>query len=235
MRKYWIAGLIAAFLFAPALLVAQQKPQNAQLDKVLDEMNAAAEHFHSAAANIHRDIYTAVVQQHEGQDGTIAFRRVRSSIEMKIHIKSQGGQPANRELLYKKGVLDYYEPELKQETIIAAGKNRGVAETFLTLGFGVSGRELAKQWQVTFEGWETLDGVKVAKLNLVSNNQKVRDNFNHILMWIDPLRSIAYKQKFFSPSGDTTTVTYSNIRYNKRLPDSMFRIKVAPGTKKIVR
>ncbi|MCL5263508.1 MAG: outer membrane lipoprotein-sorting protein [Acidobacteria bacterium] len=234
MKKQWMVCLMAACWMAPATLVAQNA-QKTQLDKVLDEMNVAAAHFRSTAADFNADMYTAVVQQHEKQSGTIAFRRVRSSMEMKVQITNQGGEPANRELLYKNGILDYYEPELRQETIISAGKNRETYESLLTIGFGGSGRELAKDWQVTFEGWETLDGVKVAKLNLVSNSQKVRDNFSHILLWMDPLRSIAYKQMLFMSSGDTRTVTYSKVRYNAPLPDSVFRIKVAPGTKKIVK
>lgn len=234
MKKHWMVCLTAMCLMAPAALLAQNK-QSAQLDKVLDQMNVASSHFRSAAAKFNADMYTAVVQQHEEQSGTIAFRRVRSNAEMKLHITSEGGQATSRELLYKDGVLDYYEPNLKQETIYSAGKNRQTYESFLTIGFGGSGRELAKDWQVSFEGMETLDGVKVAKLNLVSKSQSVRDNFSHILVWIDPARSIAYKQEFFMSSGDTRTVTYSDIRYNTPLPDSAFRIKVAPGTKRIVK
>ncbi len=234
MKKHWMAGLLALCLLAPAPLLAQNA-KHAQLDKVLDEMNAAAARFRSASADFSADMYTAVVQQHEEQGGSIAFRRKHASIEMKIHVTSEGGQTANRELLYKGGVLYYYEPNLKQETIIPAGKKRKTYESFLNIGFGGSGRELAKDWKVTFEGMETLEGVKVAKLNLVSNSQTVRDNFSHILIWIDPQRSIAYKQKFFMASGDTRTVTYKHVRYNPSLPDSKFRIKLASGTKKIVK
>lgn len=234
MKKLWMVGLMAACLMTPGALFAQNG-QKAQLDKVLSEMDAASKHFRSAAANFISDNYTAVVQLHQEQGGTIAFRRVRSSIEMKVHVTSQSGQPASRELLYKDGVLDFYEPNLKQETIYSAGKNRQTYESFLTLGFGGSGRELAEDWNVTFEGMETMDGVRVAKLNLVSKSQAVRNNYSHILVWIDPLRSIAYKQEFFEPSGDTRTVVFSKIQYNSGLPDSMFHIKVAPGTKKIVK
>lgn len=234
MKKIWMVCLLAACMLVPASLLAQSS-QNAQLNKVLSEMNAASEHFHSAAANFSADTYTAVVEQHDMQDGTIAFRRQGSSVEMRLHITSEGGAPANRDLLYKNGVLDYYEPNLKQETIMPAGKKRETYESFLTIGFGGSGRDLANAWHVTFDGMETMNGVQVAKLDLVSDSQSVRDNFSHILVWIDPLRSIAYKQEFFMASGDTRTVTYSNIRYNTPLSDALFRLKVAPGTHRVVK
>jgi outer membrane lipoprotein-sorting protein len=234
MKKLWMVCVTTACLMVPSCLTAQTA-KNGQLNQVLSEMNGAATRFHSATADFVRDTYTAVVQTHEKKRGTIAFRKAGSSAEMMLHVTSADGQGANQDVLYKDGVLNYYEPNLKQETIMPAGKNRELTETFLTLGFGASGKELAKEWQVTFEGWETMDGVKVAKLDLVSKSQQVRDNFSHILVWIDPQKSIAYQQEFFTSSGDTNTVTYSHVRYNVRLPDSIFRIKIAPGTRRIVK
>jgi outer membrane lipoprotein-sorting protein len=233
MKRNWIGYLLAASLLAPAPLMAQAGSQNqAQLKQILSEMNAASAHFRSASASFHADLYTAIVQQHEPQTGTIAFRRERSGTEMMVHITSEGGQPANRQLVFNHGRLDYYEPNLKQETIYSAGNSY---ESFLTIGFGGSGRDLAAHWHITLEGTETLNGAKVAKLDLVSNDPKVRNNFSHITIWIDPAKSLAYKQELFMPSGDTRTVTYTDVRYNKPLSSSMFTIHAAPGTKKIVK
>ena len=80
-----------------------------------------------------------------------------------------------------------------------------------------------------------MDGRRVAKLDLVSDDPKVRNNFSHITIWMDPEKSLAYKQELFMPSGDTRTVTYTDVHYNTALASSMFTIHVAPGTKKIVK
>ena len=47
---------------------------------------------------------------------------------------------------------------------------------------------------------------------------------------MDLTRDISLKQIFLQPDGDSRTVTYSNIRYNKNLDDSLFKLNVAPGT-----
>jgi outer membrane lipoprotein-sorting protein len=233
MKRNWMGYVLAASLLAPAPLMAQEPAQNqAQLKQILSEMDAASAHFRSASASFHADLYTAIVQQHEPQAGTIAFRREHGGTEMMVHITSEGGQPANRQLVFKHGQLDYYEPNLKQETIYSAGNNY---ESFLTIGFGGSGRELAAHWQITLEGTGMMNGVKVAKLDLVPKDAKVRDNFSHITIWIDPQKSLAYRQELFMPSGDTRTVNYADVHYNKPLPSSMFTIHAAPGTKKIVK
>jgi outer membrane lipoprotein-sorting protein len=215
--------LVAA---APMVLQAQ----NGDLQKVLSQMDAAAAKFRSATADFSQDQFTAVVQSHEVQKGTTAFRRAGSGTEMVFHIKSDGDQAAERDLLYKNGELDYYQPSIKQETIFSAGANRQQYESFLTIGFGGSGKDLAAAWNVTLQGMETIDGVQTAKLDLVSKQADVRNNFSHITVWIDPARSISLKQIFYQPSGDTRTVTYSNIGYNTAVPANAFTLQLAPHT-----
>jgi outer membrane lipoprotein-sorting protein len=209
--------------------------QNGDLQKVLSQMDTASEQFRNATADLSADQYTAVVQAHEVQKGTTAFRRAGSAVEMAVHINSDNDQPLERDLLYQGGELDYYQPSIKQETIFSAGANRQQYESFLTLGFGGSGKDLTATWNVTLQGMEAVDGVQTAKLDLVSKQADVRNNFSHITVWIDPMRSISLKQVFYQPSGDTRTVTYTNIRYNGSVASSVFTLHLAPGTVKVKR
>lgn len=207
--------------------------QNAGLDKVLSEMDVASQRFHSAQADFTWDQYTAVVQDHDIQAGTTAFMRADGGLRMYIRIRTENGQPSPRELLYKNGELEYYQPQIKQETIFSAGSNREQYESFFTIGFGGSGKDLTAGWNVTYQGTETIDGVQTAKLDLVSKQADVKNNFSHITIWVDPTRSISLKQVFYTPSGDTRTVLYKDIRYNIPLPASTFSLQVAPGTQQV--
>ena len=98
--------------------------QNADLQKVLSQMDAASQKFQSAQADFSWDQLTVVVQSHEITTGTIAFRRAGSSTEMIAHVKTDNGQPAPKDILYKNGELAYYQPAIKQQTIFSAGANR---------------------------------------------------------------------------------------------------------------
>lgn len=218
-------------LAAPAPLVAQSAGGSADLSKVLSQMDAASARFHSASADFKADIFTAVVSQHDSQQGSTEFKRVGASTEMGVQVT--GGQGADTQVVYKDHQLYYYTPQTKQETIYSAGKNGASYESFLTLGFGGSGKDLQSAWNVTFQGMETMYGTSVAKLDLVPKQDQVKNNFSHITLWIDPARSVAYKQEFFQPDGDTRTVVYSNVRYNAPIAESAFTIKAAPGTQVI--
>ncbi len=203
--------------------------QNADLQKVLSEMDAASAKFQSAEADFVWDQYTAVVQSHDYQKGTIAFRREGGAIEMIAHVKTENDQPAPKDVLYKGGELDFYQPALKQVTIFKAGGN---IERYLTLGFGGSGKDLTANWNVTYQGTETIDGVQTVKLDLTPKQPGGNQQFTHITIWVDPKRGISLKQQVFQESGDWRTALYSNIKVNS-VPASAFELQLAPGTQKI--
>jgi hypothetical protein len=80
-----------------------------------------------------------------------------------------------------------------------------------------------------------MDGVSVAKLDLVPKEQKVLDMFTHVTIWVEPSRGISHKQIFYQPSGDLRTATYKAIRYNLPLPANVFQLKPPPGWNHVVK
>jgi outer membrane lipoprotein-sorting protein len=215
-----IIAFAAIALFGPAIAFGQ----NAELQKVLSQMDAASAKFQSARADFAWDQYTAVVQSHDLQKGTIAFRRVGGSTEMIAHVKTDDDQPSLKDVLYKNGELDFYQPAVKQEVILRGNSNY---ERYLTLGFGGSGKDLATNWNINYQGTETIDGVETAKLDLTPKTPS--DQFTHITVWIDPKRAVSLKQQVFQDSGDARTAVYSNIQLND-VPASAFALEMAPGT-----
>ena len=80
-----------------------------------------------------------------------------------------------------------------------------------------------------------MDGVSVAKLDLVPVQQNVANMFTHVTIWVDPARGISLKQIFYQPSGDMRTATYKNIRYNSPIAGDVFQLKLPPGTTRVVK
>ncbi|MBV8672483.1 MAG: outer membrane lipoprotein-sorting protein [Acidobacteriaceae bacterium] len=224
-RTVQLRAFAAFLVFTPFAAYTQ----NADLQKVLAQMDAASARFQSAQADFVWDQYTAVVQSHDYQKGTIAFRREAGATEMVAHVKTENDQPAQKDVLYKAGELDFYQPELKQETIFKAGGN---IERYLTLGFGGSGKDLAATWNIAYQATETIDGVETAKLDLTPKQPGSNQQFTHITVWVDPKRGISLKQQVFQESGDWRTANYSNIKLNS-VPPSAFTLQIAPGTQKV--
>ncbi len=214
------------------LFTSTAHAQDAALAKVLAQMDASAAKFGSASARFTWDQLTAVVQEHDIQKGTVAFRRGAAGTAMVAHVETEDGQPAPKDVLFRNGELQLYQPAIKQETVMHAGANRGQFESYATLGFGGSGKDLQANWNVTYEGADTVDGVAVAKLNLQPKHPAAGDMFNRIEIYLDPATDTSRRQVFYNAGGDTRTATYSDIKLNA-VPESAFTLKIPKGTQVI--
>jgi outer membrane lipoprotein-sorting protein len=218
----------AALLISPVVSSAQAKPGD--LQTILHQMDQASAKFKSAEADFRWDMYERVVKETTTQNGTIYFLKNGSNLQMGAKINP----PAAKIIEYKNGSLQLFEPGSDHLTIMSAGNNKTQYESFLTLGFGGSGTDLAKAWDITDLGTEAInDGTKMVtttKLNLVSKDPGVRNMFTHIIIWIDPSRGISLKQQFFAPSEDQRTTYFSNIHYNQPVNTKPFAIKTDKKT-----
>ncbi|GGA64615.1 hypothetical protein GCM10011507_15300 [Edaphobacter acidisoli] len=214
-----------------AITAALAIPTHAQtLPEVLHQMDAASTRFHSAQADFRWDLYERVVKQTTTQNGSIYFDKTGATTQMGAKIDP----PYAKFLEYKNGTLRLFDPGADHLTILHAGANQQQYESFLTLGFGGSGTDLAKSWNITLQGKETLnDGsgpIETVKLDLVPKDPKVLENVSHITIWVDLKRGISLKQQFFLPSEDEKTATYTHIRYNQKVNTSPYTIKTDKKT-----
>jgi outer membrane lipoprotein-sorting protein len=235
-RKVISLFCVGWMLLLPGHSKAQTTPaSSADLQKVITQLNTAANKFSSAQADVIWDQYQAVVQEDDVQSGTIYYERKKGVTRTALYIKKENGNNAPKTVVYDGGEVRLYEPTINQLTILKAGANRGQWESFLTLGFGGSGTDLEANWKVSLLGTEPMSGVSVAKLDLIPLQQKVLDMFPHVTIWIDPTRGISYKQIFYESGGDKRTATFTNILYNQPIASDVFEIKTAPGTNRVVK
>ena len=203
-------------------LQAQADPN---LQKALSAMDTAAANFHSLQANFVWEQYFKVVNDKDLQAGTVYYRRSGKEIQMMADITD----PA-KQVLYSESKVQVYEPKLKRVTSYEAGKNREAVESFLVLGFGGSGRDLLKSFDVKYAGSENVGGVNAVKLELAPKSERVKNIFAKIWLWIDPARGISVQQQFFEPSGDYRLAKYSDIKMNQKVPDSAFKLRTSGDT-----
>jgi outer membrane lipoprotein-sorting protein len=211
--------LVSAAAVCCALPMAHA--QSCDTAKVLAQMDAASAKFQSTQADFKWDVLQSVVNEHDVQSGTVYFERHGDSTSMAAYIK----QPAEKTVFFNGSTLTLLQPDIKQETLFSAGSNRGQYESFLTLGFGGSGKDLQSNWTVSCQGMESIDGTQTAKLDLKPKQQSVANMFSHVTLWIDAARSLGLKQIFYEPSGDNRTATYTGVKYNTKIPADIFKPK----------
>lgn len=223
LRKFVLC--FAGCLFA-TFTFAQAAPTSENLESVLTQMDRASEKFKSAQADFEWDQYQKIVNETDIQKGKVSFLH-GTETQMSADIT----EPDKKILVFMNGKLSFYQPKIEQVTEYEAGKNRAEVESFLVLGFGSRGHDLAKQFTVKYLGREVVDGVKTAKLELTPLTPKVRSMFEKIVLWIDTDRDVSLKQQAFEPAGDYRLAKYFNIKLNPKLPDDIFKLKTTSKTK----
>jgi outer membrane lipoprotein-sorting protein len=228
--------LVLALAISPNALLSEaaepakgQNPQSAspssgtQLEAALASMDKAAANFKTIQSAFVWDQYTKIVDETDTQKGTIYFRRLSSdTVEMSAHID----KPETKLVLYSRGEVRIYDVKNHTEAKYDASKNKEEFNSFLMLGFGGRGHDLASKFEVEFGGTETVQGGTTTKLLLTPKEEQVKKNFSQIILWIDTARGISVQQKFIQPkSGDYRLAKYSDIRINPKLPDDTFKIK----------
>jgi outer membrane lipoprotein-sorting protein len=196
-------------------------------ERVLADMDTASKNFRSAEATFVWNQYQKVIDETETQSGKIYFRRQNGEIQMAADIS----EPDKKYILYSGGKVQVYQPKIDQVTEYNPGKNRSELESFLVLGFGGSGHDLLKSYEVKSLGTETVNGTEAAKLELVPKSPRLRNNIARILLWIDPARGVSVQQQFFEPSGDYRLAKYSDIQVNQKLSDNAFKLKTNAKTR----
>jgi outer membrane lipoprotein-sorting protein len=234
MRTFSIVVLCCALLLLsgaqnpPAAGGAAQIGPNSglTLESVLTRMDQTAAAFKNAQADFVWDQYEEIVKVHDRQSGTIYFRRGKKGLEMAADIQ----KPTPKRVVYSGDQVKLYEPKIDQMTVYNTAKNKAEFESFIVLGFGGRGHDLQKKFTVSLVGTENIGSVRAAELKLIPTEEKARNVFKEIYLWIDPAQGLSVRQKFIEPSDNYRDATYTNIRLNKGVPDDAFKLPKAAHT-----
>jgi outer membrane lipoprotein-sorting protein len=216
-----------AIMISLVVAAAQQQAPD-ELQRVLRQMDQTAAEFNTTQAAFVWDQYQRVVDDHDIQKGMVYFRRVGNEIQMAAEITNPEAQ---KSVLFTDSRVEVYQPKIDQLTRYNTGKDRATVESFLVLGFGGSGKDMLKSFDVKYIGPEKVNGVDTAKLELVPKSQKGRNMFDHIWLWVDTSRGVSVQQQLFEPSGDYRLAKYSDIQMHQKIPDSVFKLKTTGKTK----
>jgi outer membrane lipoprotein-sorting protein len=196
------------------------KTSGTSLPDVLHVMDQNAAKFRSAEAEFTWKIYNSVINDFAETDkGKIYFRRSGDRLQMSAIFT----EPASKQVVFSGDKVQVLNPGGQVDEYDTAA-HREELETFLVLGFGSSGEDLQKSFEVTDLGPEMVGPIKTAKLQLVPKAKNIQDHVPQILLWIDPARGVSVQQQIFEQSGDYRLATYSNIQL-KSVPDSVFKLK----------
>ena len=221
-----VAPCFAAFI---AILASAALSQTkTRLDQILAAMDQSAKTFRSAQANFTARMFNSVINAYVQPDdtGKMYLRKTDSGIEASAIYT----QPPDKEIKFSGNKLEIYQNG--QVNSYDASTHRDELETFLGLGFGSSGEDLRKSFDIKDDGPDTVDGFDTEKLELVPKSASVLAHVPRVFLWMDLKLGISRKQQIYvEKEGDYRLATYSDIEVNpKNLPKNAFKMKASQKT-----
>ena len=219
-----IMKALAQILLAAALPAAAETAPD-----VLARMDAEAPTFHQITAKLKKIEFTEVLNDTTTETGNIWLRRAKRGILMRTEFTT----PKNQRAVGVEGNrAEIYYPNMNTVQIYDLGKFGSLVDQFLILGFGSSGKEIARTYTVTFGSEETVGGQKTSRLELIPKSEKTRAHFDRIELWIPLKAGHPVQQRLNQPTGNYYLFTYTDIKLNPALPETEFHLKLPAGAKK---
>jgi len=210
---------VAVFLAFIATLAAHAQ----NLESVLNSMDKAAADFRTAQTefvwtNTRKWWMSTICRR-----APMYFRRQGEDVQMAADITV----PDKKYVLFSGGMVSVYVPKAGQITEYNAGKSKADFETFLVLGFGGRGHDLARSFDVKYGGLEQVQGINAAKAGVDS---KIAEGRQHVSDDHAVDRSgarVSVQQLFTEKSGTTGWRSTTIFNRTRKLSNDVFKLKTS--------
>jgi outer membrane lipoprotein-sorting protein len=207
----------SAVLLIILLLGAASMSRGQSTSDIFSRLDQAARSFTSATASIRVTTHTAIIDEDDTQIGTVAVRR-NSPTEMHFLITFTGQD--EQSLAFRGKTFQIYYPRLNTIREYDISKYKDLAQKLILVGFGMAGRELAANYDVTRLGDERVQSQDSIHLQLTPKASEIVKQLSKVDLWISLKTNCPIQQKFYLPGGDYRLVTYSDVKVNPPLPSS---------------
>ncbi|HVP45159.1 MAG TPA: outer membrane lipoprotein carrier protein LolA [Bryobacteraceae bacterium] len=219
------AALVLAF--TSSLAAHPDAPDS--LDTLLQRMDRTAASFRSFSANLRSVAHTAVIDEDDVSTGEILLKRTNRGIDVLIAFTA----PDPKFISLHSQKAEIYYPKMQTVEEYDISRYRALADQFLLIGFGTSGKELAASYSMKVLGAEEVAGVQATRLELVPKSAEVLKNLKKLELWIPASADYPVQQKFYLAAGDYRLATYTNVKRNPPLTDSDLKLRVPRDVKRV--
>jgi len=200
--------------------------------EVLARMNKAANEFKSMSAHVTYVTHTDVLNEDSTETGDVMMKKVQAG---EVQVRIDFTAPDIKTVTVDMRRFQVYYPKIKTLQIYDLAKHGEQFDQFVMIGFGTSGTELAKSYEVKTLGTEPLkghDGVTAIRLELTPKTGEAREYVKKMELWI-PEQGEPYplQEKITQPSGDYRLVTYDSLKINSPLATDAMQLKLPSGVK----
>ena len=218
-------------IFVPLLLafVAQATLAAADLPTVLSKMNAAAPQFKDMTAKIDWVKYTKLVDDTFTETGDLWVKKdAKGQVQLRIAFT----EPTRKQVRIEKTTFELFNEPINQiEEYDLKAKSNELYEGLL-LGYGVSGDDLKKRYDITVGAEEPINGQPTVRLDMIPKDEEDRTAGKSVQMWVSTQSWQPLQYKALEHSGDYRLISYSGVKINPGVKASDLALDESRATSK---
>jgi outer membrane lipoprotein-sorting protein len=223
--RYSVISMLLT-LAATMVVSAQQNELAWTMERAIKQLDRQGSDFESVLAEV--DINMSAP---EGEPLQIHSGRIY--VNAKGDFRLNAASPDKRTILFDGNTVHHYDPEAKLVKQYSLSKHKDRLEVFIPLGFSTTGKDLDKNFLVTFIGEETIGDRRTLGLELTPKNDKTRAVVSRIEIWVDESSWLPARQVITqSAGGQVLTVIYRGTARNLDLNRELFDDNWPKGTQK---
>ena len=217
-------ALFAILLSGTAL--AQNNELGWTMESATKQLDRQGSDFETVLADIVIDWISRDGSAEKGNSGRI-YQNSRGEVRIQLEA------PNKRTVLIRGSTVYIYDPAKAIVEEFSRSKG-GRLEIFTVLGVSLTGKDLKKDYLVTFLGEDEIASRRVLGLELTPKSDAARESVSSIQLWIDQASWLPVRQIIkHTPSGQSVTATYTGTARNLDLNPKLFKDDWPKGTKKV--
>lgn len=218
---------LLATLFLLSMAQAQENELGWTMDSAVKQLDRQGSDMETVLAEVEIS-YT-------GSDENLsAIKRGRIYINRDGEFRIRAEEPAGVIVLLRSGTVSYYNPTFARVEEYSLSKHKDRLEPFMPLGFSTTGRDLEKDYLVTFIGEDHIGGRRVLGLELTPTNDDLRATVSKMQIWYDQASWMPARQIITHTDGTgALTINYSGTARNLNLNSDLFRADWPKGTQEV--
>jgi outer membrane lipoprotein-sorting protein len=174
-------------------------------------------------------MHTAIINDTSQESGSVRMvQRRKNDLVMRIDFT----HPDPRSVAFQGRKAEIFYPKMNTVQEFDLGKHKTLVDQFLLLGFGTSGQELARAYNIKIVGPETVGAYPATHLQLTPKSGAVTKHLKQVDLWVHATAGYPVRQKFLEPSGNYTLIEYSDVELNPALSLAQLKLDLPNNVKR---
>jgi len=220
------SGIAVLVLVASASTAAAQTNElNWTMERAVKQLDHQGSDFESMLAEADVEWKSA--------DGTVKTMKGRIFMNRNGEFRVNEKSPKTGTVMLRGKTFYDYDPEAAVVKEYRLSRHKTRLEPYVRLGFSPTGKDLQKDFLISFIGEQEISGRRALGLELTPKKDSLREAISKIEIWVDEASWLPARQVISQAGGgETMTITYSGTAKNLSLNPDLFKDDWPRGVKK---